>query len=103
MLNVNRRPHFSRTVFEGTSEQFRVRFLAKTVDELAAFDITKPAGESALLHAVVVDLEDVADGDGAEPAQFSPLLLDRVIAMLHVRAALLQAYYSGLRELTPGN
>lgn len=102
MLNVNKRPIFTQTIFEGTPDSFTATFRAKTLEELAAFDETRGAGQVALLEAVTVDLEDVSlSDDKAEP--FTPELLAAALDLLHVRKAMLTAYWQGLGRLVPGN
>lgn len=78
----------------------RTRFRALKVSDVDT--ITEDGGAVALLDRAVVEFEDLCDQDGKPvpgDGEWRALLLDYAF----VRIALIQAYYSAVGRVRPGN
>ena len=102
MLNVNARPTFSRTIFEGTPNSFTAVFRARSATEIAAFDHATVDGQVGLLRDVIVGLDDVTDEAAGSPLPLATAL-PAALDLVHVRLALYRAFFEGLGDKSLGN
>ena len=108
MFNVNAKPVFTHPVKikvpadGGYDEQTcKATFRALRDDEVATFDLATSAGSAEFLRAVIVKLDDLADGD--KPAAYSEALRDQLLQWQFVRAGLARAYFEGMVGAATGN
>lgn len=107
MFTVEEHPEFTHEVkvlvpVDGGHEEqsFKCRF--RVVDEPDQADLLKPGGVMAFVRRIVVTMDDLADAKG-KALVWSDAVRDRIIAMPHVRIALLKAYRSALAGERAGN
>ena len=101
-LKIDAKPLFwtdVKVTLPGEEPQiFRARFIV--VDYSAGDDDAKETVEDFLFR-VIVDVDDVIDGD--EPAVLTEELLERLITRPDIRVALFRAYHEGLAAAARGN
>lgn len=109
MFNIEAKPIFTRAVTvnvpDGESyreETFKATFNVLPTETIDGFDLQIAQGTTDFLRAVIVRLDDLADGNGKAVA-YSEAVRDQVLQWPHVRLALAQTYSSEVTKASEGN
>jgi hypothetical protein len=109
MFNIEAKPTFRRTVTvrvpdeDGSHEETMIAlFKVATDEELAGVDLDTDAGTTEFCRRVIVRLDDLADAK-KQPVAYSPETLEQVLAMPHVRVAIVRTYTREVLTAAAGN
>jgi hypothetical protein len=108
MFAITETPEFTHTVYVQTpvdgghrEDTFKARFRV-TDDEENKADFYKVDQVKDYLRGILVGMEDLVD-DRKNPVQYSDSVRDQMLALPHVRLALLKTYNQALAKARVGN
>lgn len=84
------------------SEVFSATFVALEIEEFNGFDLASPEGTAEFVRRVLYEVDDVVDTTG-KPIPCDQALREKLIAIPHVRAALVRAYVDEIGRAARGN
>lgn len=109
MFKMSAEPRFKHTVevlvpVDGghSSETIDVTYRVIGTSAASKHDLNTAAGSASFLKAVVVSVDDV-QGENNKPVSFNDLLLDRLLEIPYVRAALARGYFDAIGKASAGN
>jgi len=106
MFNIDKTPMFwskVRIALPGEPEEhFDAHFIVQPVAKAKEVMNGTPEALATFIDAALADTADIY-GDDEKPFRFSEVLKARLLAMPHVRTALLIAYGEGLAAARSGN
>lgn len=109
MFKITESPEFTHKVVVPVpvdggfkDETLMARFRVTSQDRLAEIADATPGNYAALVDAIVVSLDDLADGDG-KPLPYNAEVRKAVLDLPYVRTALIRAYSEAVSGARRGN
>jgi hypothetical protein len=109
MFNVTTRPEFTHTVHVQTpvdgghkEETFQARFRVIDEEEGKSITFSQVSETKVYLRSIVVSMDDLGDSNN-DAVSYNDEIREQMLALPHVRIALLRTYNEALAKARVGN